>query len=97
MHNLTIFKLIDPDTKKVCLIGLTNRSASKTIAAIMREGSITKKANKLITNWVKEGKKPIIKLSKSTVGKHGTLVAIRDLGILLNAIVLEETLLKVIK
>lgn len=91
MEKPTIFKLRDPDTKEVMLIGITDRSKSATIGAIMRDGSITKKANELIQKWVKEGKTPIIELTESTVGKNSTKIAIMDLSAIFKATVMMET------
>lgn len=92
MQRVTIFKLRDPVTNKVCLIGITDRSEAETIDAIMREGSITKKANRIIKRWIAKGVTPIIQLSQSNVGKSGTPTAIRDLAVLFKAVTMEETL-----
>lgn len=89
---ITLFKLLDPDTGKPVLIGITERSKAKTMQAIMRDGSITHKANQLIQSWIKQGKTPKIVLSQSNVGRHGTPLAIRDIAKLMDMIVLEETL-----
>ena len=89
---MVIFKIRDPDTNKVCLIGITNRSTNETISAIMRDGSITKNANKIINKWIKQGKTPTIELSHSNIGRNGTPAAIRNLAMLMDAVALEETL-----
>lgn len=93
MPSVVIFKLRDPDTNKVCLIGITDRSANETIEAIMRKGSITKKADQIIKRWIKKGKSPVIQLSKSNVGKNSTPTAIRSLAAIMEAVALEETLI----
>lgn len=88
----TIYKLLDPDTDKIMLIGITNRSSVDTIKAIMKEGSITNKANEIIQAWIEKGITPKIILSHNSVGKRGVAASIRDLGTLLEAVVVEESL-----
>lgn len=87
---LTIFKLIDPDTNRVRLIGITNCTKARTIEKIMRPGSITGRANEIICEWIEAKKTPKIQLSDSNVGKWNTESAIKNLAILLNAVALED-------
>lgn len=93
MKGYNIFKLKDPTTGKIRLIGITNKSKNKIIEQIMSEGSINSHADRIIKQWVKEGKKPIVVLSDLSTGSLATRETMRNIAMLLNVPLLEETII----